>query len=259
MFMKKPSKLFLFAGDQKIEHLNCVSPEHLFSIASKARIGAFTTHLGLISKYGANYKNIEYIVKLNGKTNLVPTAQKDPLSLLLHTIEEVVQVKKELKLPIIGVGYTVYLGSEFEAHMLSQAAQIVYEAQQNDLLSILWMYPRGKAVKDERNADLIAGAAGVGASLGADFVKVNPPEINGSKDAELLKMAVASVGKTGLICSGGEKIDTNILLQRIYDQINTGGACGAAVGRNIFEREESEAIELCNEIAEIIYDGKKIN
>ena len=61
--------LFLFAADQKIEHLNsdfygenipreCNNPEHLFSIAQKGRIGAFATQLGLIAQYGKIYNNI---------------------------------------------------------------------------------------------------------------------------------------------------------------------------------------------------------
>ena len=72
----------LFAGDQKIEHLNKDfygkgiakednNPEHLFRIASKATIGGFAAQYGMITHYGRDYKNINYIVKLNSKTNLV--------------------------------------------------------------------------------------------------------------------------------------------------------------------------------------------
>lgn len=41
------------------------------------------------------------------------------------------------------------------------------------LSAVLWMYPRGKAVKDEKEPRLIARATGVAACLGSDFVKVN--------------------------------------------------------------------------------------
>ena len=71
------NNLFLFAGDQKIEHLNDdfslglgldnSNIEHLFKIASQAKIGVFAAHLGLISRYGSKYKQIPYLVKLNGK------------------------------------------------------------------------------------------------------------------------------------------------------------------------------------------------
>ena len=79
-------RLMLFAGDQKIEHLNDdfygkikvdgkeasipaddADPEHLFRIASKARIGVFAIQLGLIAKYGPSYNKVPYLVKLNSK------------------------------------------------------------------------------------------------------------------------------------------------------------------------------------------------
>jgi len=255
--------LFLFAGDQKIEHLNqdfygkgipeeCADPEHLFKIASKGRVGVFATHLGLIEHYGPDYQDINYLVKLNGKTNLVPTKQKDPVSLLLHSIEDVVCFRDQSKLNITGVGYTIYLGSEFESQMLSQAAQVVYQAHQHDLKAILWIYPRGKAVSDERDPDLLAGAAGVAASLGADFVKINPPRGQTSEQrAVFLKQAVAAAGRTGVICSGGERVDEKEFLQEISDQITIAGASGCAVGRNIHQRTLDDAVRLCGEVAKI--------
>ena len=89
-------------------------------------------------------------------------------------------------LNILAVGYTIYLGSEHEATMLHQAARIIYDAHQHGLITVLWIYPRGKAVADEKDPHLIAGATGVAACLGSDFVKVNYPKKEGyeSKDAD---------------------------------------------------------------------------
>ena len=81
-------RLMLFAGDQKIEHLNADfhgeniheddnDPEHLFRIADKAEIGVFATQLGLISMYGSDYPEVPYLVKLNSKTNLVKTINRN--------------------------------------------------------------------------------------------------------------------------------------------------------------------------------------
>src|SRR5690242_723950 len=88
---KKTDRLFLFAYDQKMEHLNkdfygpTVHPdaqncEHPFSIAHAGYIGAFATHLGLIARYGKKYPAIPYIAKLNGKTDIISTDHKDPYS-----------------------------------------------------------------------------------------------------------------------------------------------------------------------------------
>lgn len=263
-------KLFLFAGDQKIEHLNkdfygkdipkeCATPKHFFEIASKPKIGAFATQLGLIASYGQDYKNINYVVKLNSKTDLVSTKQSEPFSGLINTVDDVLCFKENSELSIVGVGYTIYLGSEYEAEMLQEASQSVFQAHENGLIAILWIYPRGKAIKDELDADLIAGAAGVAACLGADFVKVNPPEAKDSlKSAELLKQATFAAGKTKVICSGGKKIDEKSFLEQLYNQINIGGAKGCAVGRNIHQKSLDEAIEFCNKIYSVVIEGKKV-
>src|SRR4029079_14833507 len=118
-------KLFLFACDQKIEHLSLLNPHDIFTTASQGNVGALATHLGLLTQYGPQYPKINYVIKLNGKTNLVPTAQKDPFSKKLWSVEQVAQFKAQSKLPIIGVGLTVYVGSEYEADMLEAAAQVV--------------------------------------------------------------------------------------------------------------------------------------
>jgi len=258
-------RLMLLAGDQKIEHLNKdfygegispddADPEHLFRIASGARIGVFATQLGLIARYGGDYPDVSYLIKLNSKTNLVKTDQRDPLSSELHHVEQVAALRDRSGLNIRGVGYTVYLGSEFEPVMLYQAAQHIYRAHQHGLLSVLWMYPRGKAVKDERDPHLIAGAAGVAAALGSDFVKVNPPKINGSIDAALLREATLAAGRTRVVCAGGSMMDVESFLQQLYDQIHIGGTAGNATGRNIHQKDLDDAIRMCNAISAITLD-----
>jgi DhnA family fructose-bisphosphate aldolase class Ia len=184
---RKSGRLMLFAGDQKVEHLNKdfygegispddSDPEHLFRIASRANIGVFATQLGLIARYGMDYPDVPYLVKLNSKTNLLKTSMSDPLSRQWLDVQQVVDFRESSGLQILAVGYTIYLGSEYEAAMLRQAAQIVYQAHRHGLISVLWIYPRGKAVKDEKDPHLIAGATGVAACLGSDFAKVNYPE-----------------------------------------------------------------------------------
>lgn len=261
--------LMLFAGDQKVEHLNNDfygegiasednDPEHLFRIASKAKIGAFATQLGLIARYGMDYPKIPYIVKLNSKTNLVKTAQQDPQSSAWFDIRALTDFQKTSKLKIVGIGYTIYLGSEFENDMLSQAAALVQQAQTFGLLSVLWIYPRGKAVKDEKDPHLIAGAAGVAACLGTDFVKVNAPKKEGADSAEILKEAVIAAGRTKLICAGGSSADPEKFLQGLYNQIHIAGAAGNATGRNIHQKPLDEAVKFCNAISALTIDGKSV-
>ena len=252
--------LFLFAGDQKIEHLNedfygegisaeSAHPRHLFEIASNARIGAFATQLGNIARHGHEYTNVNYIVKLNSKTNLVKTKQEDPISLALNTAGEVAAFRDSSGLNIVGVGYTVYLGSEDEAKMLRQAAEAMFTAHQNGMLGVVWMYPRGAAVPNEKDANLLAGAAGVGVCLGADFIKINPPE-----DAAQLRQATLAAGNAKVICSGGKRVTQDAFLQGLKAQL-AAGTQGCATGRNIHQKPLKEAIAFCEEIAKLVLDA----
>lgn len=263
-------KLFLFAGDQKVEHLNDdfygegiasenATPDHLFNIASKAKIGVFATQLGLISRYGGDFPKIPYLVKLNSKSHLVKTSQADPVSTQWYSVEDIVYFQKQSRLDIVGVGYTIYFGSEFENEMLTQAAQIVYQAHEQGLLSVIWAYPRGKAVTDEKDVHLIAGAAGAVGCLGADFVKVNyPAKKEGVSSAEGLQEAVKAAGKTQLICAGGSSMDMEKFLQTLHDQIHISGAAGNATGRNIHQKTLDEAIKFCNAIYGITVEDKTV-
>ncbi len=264
-------KLFLFAGDQKIEHLNkdffgegvssdASNPEHLFKIASNAKIGVFATQLGLIARYARNYSHVSYLVKMNAKTDLIPVTQYDPVSMQLVSIEDVLRVRDENKLMIAGVGYTIYLGSQFEATMLQEAARLVMQAHAEGMLVVLWIYPRGKAVQDERSVDIVAGAAGVAHSLGADFVKVNPPSATGSASSEeLLKRAVIAAGNTGVICSGGASRGMKDFLRSLHAQLTIGQCAGTAVGRNIHQKDLKNAIACANAVAALIYGSASLD
>lgn len=249
-------RLMLFAGDQKVEHLNDDfhgegiapddgDPEHLFRIASRGRIGAFATQFGLVARYATAYPEIPYVVKLNSKTHLVNTLQAEPLSQQWMTVDQVAALKDENDLKVLGVGYTVYLGSENEAIMLREAAQIVHRAHNHGLLAILWMYPRGKAVPNEKDPHLVAGATGVAACLGSDFAKVNYPV--GADAPDRFREAVRAAGTTGVICSGGESLEVKPFLGRLHDQI-AAGAAGCATGRNIHQKPLDQAVQFCNAV-----------
>jgi len=266
---RKTGRLMLFAGDQKVEHLNDDfygegihpddnSPEHLFRIASRAKIGVFATQLGLIARYGMRYSDVPYLVKLNSKTNLVKTSQSDPFSQQWLDVQQVVDFRDNSGLNILAVGYTVYPGSEYEAEMLRQATQIVYNAHQYGLITVLWVYPRGKAVTDEKDPHLIAGATGVAACLGSDFVKVNYPKKEGYESAEIFKEAIQAAGSTKVICAGGSSVDVESFLKRLHDQIHVSGAAGNATGRNIHQKSLDDAIRMCNAIYAITVEGASV-
>lgn len=263
-------RLMLFAGDQKIEHLNDdffgagiaeddADPEHLFRIASKGKIGVLAAQLGLIVRYAGDYPSVPYLVKMNSKSHLVNVSQKDPVSPQLWSVEQIVDIAQDSGIKIAGVGYTIYLGSENEADMLAEAAQIINEAHFYGLVSVLWIYPRGKAVGDEKDPHLIAGAAGVAACLGSDFVKVNAPKKDGKTSPELLREAVRAAGRTKLVCAGGSTTTEEKFLSELYDQIHVGGAAGNATGRNIHQKSLDDAVKFCNAIYAITVENKSVS
>jgi len=260
----KTGKVMLFAGDQKIEHLNddfygegipeeVADPEHFFRIAEKAHIGVFASQIGLIARYGRDYKKIPYVVKINSKTNLLKEDYKDAFSNELLSVKQVVDFKEKSKLKIVGVGCTVYLGSWYTNQMLKQATQMVYQAHQEGLLAIVWMYSRGKGMKTiDNEVHLTAGGSGIALCLGADFVKVKYPYSNKPKqDAKDFQEVVQAAGRTNVICSGGAKKNNKRFLTHIHNQIHIAGTKGAAVARNIYQRPLDEAIRMANAISAI--------
>lgn len=265
---RNTGRLFLFSCDHKIEHLNkefygphinaqAMHPEHMFRIAAQGNIGAMATHLGLIARYANQYPHIPYIAKLNAKTNLIPLTQQDPQSPLLWTVDDVLTIMHiNPKIMIAGIGVTIYLGSEYESEQLAQAAQMIADAHAEGLVTIIWMYPRGKAIEQEHNPDLIAGATGVAISLGADFVKIKLPAATELlTSSQHLKIISAAAGNTKVICSGGEKVEPQEYLAQLYDQIHNGDMAGTATGRNIFQHSLTQSVALTRAIAGIVYDN----
>ncbi|MHB0915681.1 MAG: aldolase [Thermoleophilia bacterium] len=277
-------RLMLFAGDQKVEHLNSdfvgeyelgqipeddADPEHMFRVAAEATIGVYATQMGMINMYGGSYPDVAYLAKINSKTNAVKGKTMDPFSNQWLTVQDVVDVKNDSGLKIPAVGYTVYVGSTFEHEMLQQAARIINDAHKNGMLSVLWIYPRGKDIADEKDPHLIAGATGVALCLGADFVKVNYPKAEGKDSPEIFKEAVVAAGRTRVVCAGGSSTDSRQFLQQLHDQIHVSGAQGNATGRNIHQKPHDEAVRMCNAISAItladmsvddayaIYQGEK--
>lgn len=263
---KSTGRLMLFAGDQKIEHLNDDffgqdipeennDPEQLFRIASAGTIGVFAAQHGLISKYGPDYPDVPYLIKMNSRTNAVSTKEKDPVSRALCSMEDVVDLHKNGKLNVVGIGYTLYVGSEFEAEMMAEAGKCIAQAHARGLLAVIWAYPRSRFMKDPKDSHLIAGAAGVACSLGSDFVKVTLP----TQGPRALREATGAAGRTGVIVSGGDMLKPKDFLHMVHETIHYSHAAGSATGRNVHEHPLPEAIRMTNAISSIVYGNKTVD
>jgi len=240
----KKGKTLLLAYDQGLEHgptdfndLN-VDPEYIIEIARKGNFNGIVFQKGIAEKYQREIKKdkLNLIVKLNGKTNLV---RGDPISRQLCT------VKEAIKLGADGVGYTIYLGSQYESIMMQEFEKIQREAHKNNLPVIAWIYPRGKSVKGKSKAKLMAYAARTGLELGADIIKIR---YEGS--LEDLKWAVESAGKTKVVIAGGVKKNLKVLKKQVRDIIKAG-CIGLAIGRNVWQSKDP--MKITNELKKVIW------
>lgn len=260
--------LLMFAGDQRIEHLSSsfygtgitpldVSPAHLFNIASVAKVSGLATQIGLINKYGEEYSQVPFIVKLNSQSKLRKDAYGYSKGAVLASIEQVMTLKEDHKLNISAVGYTLLLGIEDEGLMMEEAATLIKEAHKSGLVFILWVYPKGPAVKDETDPLIITSAVSAASALGPDFIKINAPKESG-KNLDNLSRAVQMAGKVKIVTAGGKVAASESYLFETYKQLHIAKTYGVAIGRNLHQRNVAEAVKLADSLYDIIIDKKDI-
>lgn len=231
---KKGKALFL-AYDQGLEHGPIefndenVDPAKIIEIAKKGKFTAIIFQKGIAEKYHSEIKKsrVSLIVKLNGKTNLL---KGEPMSEQLCTVDEAINLGAS------AVGYTIFIGSEYESKMLKEFEEIESEAHKKGIPVIAWIYPRGKSIEGRSSAELMAYSARVGLEIGADIVKL---QYNGNISD--LSWAVKSAGKCKIVLSGGAKTSEKEVLQEAKDAI-AAGASGLAIGRNIWQAEDPAGI-----------------
>jgi class I fructose-bisphosphate aldolase len=221
--------LFL-AYDQGFEHGPSdfsgenADPAFILKIAASGNYDAFICHKGIAEKYYQEYRDkVPLILKLNGKTSL---HSDDPVSMAVASVEEAIE------LGATAVGYTVYVGSQHEAEMLTQFGELVHQAHEAALPVFAWMYPRGKEVPDPHDPGVIAYATRVGLEMGADVVKTYYP---GSSDQ--LKKVVKVAGKVKVVIAGGSRQQEQSYLDEVRSILGAGAA-GIAVGRNVWQADD---------------------
>mgnify|MGYP000473378203 CR=1 FL=1 len=265
------SRILLLSGDQKLEHLNTdfygpgvdgdhSDTHHLFTIAAAGHIGAFVTHVGLIAHYARQYPTIPYIAKLSGKTNIIKPDTADPYAEQLWSVDDALNIAKNSNITLCGVAITVYLGSLQESRMLKNAAQMITNAHRNGLVALVWMYPRGINIPNPRIPELTIGSAAAAVCIGADIVKINPPEIITEHEYfSTLKRAVQAAAPCKVILAGGPRTAPHAYLRTVHRAIHEGNVAGIAVARNVHQLELSAAIEMSRNLENIIYKNGSIS
>jgi class I fructose-bisphosphate aldolase len=240
-------KCLFLAYDQGLEHGPTdfndknVNPKYIIEIAKKGKYNGIVFQKGIAEKYNKEIKKskIPLIVKLNGKTNLF---KGEPIARQLCTVNEAV------KLGAKAVGYTIYVGSDYEDEMMQEFENIQREAHKQKLPVLVWIYPRGKSVKKKGRGELMVYAARIGLEIGADIIKLQ--YAGKYKD---LQWAVKSADKAKVVVAGGIKKGEKELLKQVKEMMNAG-CIGLAIGRNVWQHPKP--LEITDKIKKIIWNKR---
>ena len=267
-------KLVILPVDQGFEHGPArtfapnpagYDPRYHARLAVEAGCNAYAAPLGFIESIAHEFAGeLPLILKVNNSDSM--GGGDAPCSALTSSVEDAV------RLGCSAIGFTIYPGSELRNEMYEQIRDLSADARAAGLPTVMWAYARGNmSKKGETALDVIAYCAQVACQLGAHIVKVKPPtehiEYDVSKPlyeniphgtlAQRIEHIVQSAfnGKRIVIFSGGAAKGTDAVLADIQ-AIHDGGGFGSIVGRNAFQREHGESIELLHTIQDI-HTGKK--
>ena len=263
-------KLVILPVDQGFEHGPARSfapnpegydPAYFPSLAVEAGCNAYAAPIGFIESIAREYAGrLPLILKLNSSDSLGGPEQ--PESAMTGSVQEA------LRLGCSAIGFTIYPGSENRNEMYGQISDLIGEAREVGLPTVLWSYPRGgKLSKDGETAlDVVAYAAHIACQLGAHIVKVKPPTAHIEQDearksyekvpkdtlADRIRHVVQACfnGKRIVIFSGGAAKGTDAVLEELR-QIHKGGGFGTIMGRNSFQRSRADGAALLKSATQI--------
>lgn len=266
-------KLVILPVDQGFEHGPARSfvpnppaydPHYHFQFAIDAGMSAYAAPLGFLEAGAADFAGqVPLILKLNNNDLL--HSEQDPLG------AQTASVADALRLGCVGIGYTIYPGAALRRLQYEQLRELTLAAKTAGLLVVVWSYARGGELSKsgETSLDVIAYAAHIAAQLGAHIIKVKLPTDLIEQDAarkvyeqydvpratltERVRHVVQSAfnARRIMIFSGGEKKNNDLVLLSEIRAIRDGGGFGSIIGRNVFQRERSAALNLVDQIMQI--------
>ncbi len=278
--------LSIFPVDQGIEHSagasfaknpNYFDPEYIVKLAVEAGCSAVTSTFGALGMHSRKYAHkIPFIVKLNHNETL---SYPNKFDQVMFT-----QVERAWNMGAIGVGATVYFGSEESTRQIQEVTAAFAKAHELGMFTILWCYTRNSAFKKDgidyhTSADLSGQANYMGVTIEADIIKQKLPTVNGGYKAlnsgstsygklddrmytdlssdnpiDLTKYQVANcyLGKIPLINSGGasgqndlqEAVETAVINKR-------AGGSGLILGRKAFQKKFEDGVKLLNAVQDV--------
>ncbi len=269
-------KMVILPVDQGFEHgpgrsfaMNppAYDPRYHFELALEAGCSGYAAPLGFLEAGAREFAGeVPLILKLNNHDVLLE--ERDPAQAITGSVQDAV------RLGCVGIGYTIYPGSEHRFEMYSQLRALAEEAKRAGLVVVVWSYPRGSGLSKEGETaiDVTAYAAHIAAQLGAHIVKVKLPTAHLEQSAarkvyekegvplgtlaERVRHVVASAfdGRRVVIFSGGAADTDDSVFEQVR-AIRDGGGFGSIIGRNSFQRKKPDALKFLRTVIDL-YAGR---
>ena len=271
--------------DQGIEHSGGASfarnpayfdPKNLVELAIEGGCNAVATTLGVLGMVGRRYAHrIPFIAKLNHNELLTYPSQYDQIMFG--------SPREAYDLGAVGVGATIYFGSEHATRQIQEVSEAFQEAHELGMFTVLWCYLRNNAFKKDGvdyslSADLTGQANHLGVTIEADIIKQKQAENNGGYTAlnfgrtdplvydqlttdnpiDLTRWQLVNcyMGRIPLINSGGESKGDTDLAQAVRTAVinKRAGGAGLISGRKAFQRPTPDGVALLHAIQDIYLD-----
>ena len=268
--------------DQGIEHSAGASfapnpayfdPENIVKLAIEGGCNAVASTLGVLGATARKYAHkIPFILKFNHNEFISYPNSYDQIRFA--------SVKQAFDMGALGVGATIYFGSEESKRQLQEVGAMFQEAHERGMFTVLWCYLRNSAFKTKDvdyhlAADLTGQANHLGVTIEADIIKQKMPENNGGYNAinfgkthkavysqlssdnpiDLTRYQVANcyMGRAGLINSGGASAGESDLKEAVKTAVinKRAGGMGLISGRKAFQRPVAEGVRLLNAIQDV--------
>ncbi|HWC75810.1 MAG TPA: class I fructose-bisphosphate aldolase [Blastocatellia bacterium] len=273
--------LSILPVDQGIEHSAGASfapnpeyfdPENIVRLAIEGGCNAVATTLGVLGSVARKYAHrIPFILKFNHNEFISYPNSFDQISFA--------SVEQAFDQGCIGVGATIYFGSEESKRQIQEITQAFQHAHELGMFCVLWCYLRNSAFKTKEAdyhaaADLTGQANHLGVTIEADIIKQKLPENNGGYNAinfgktskkvyselttdhpiDLTRYQVVNcyMGRAGLINSGGASGENDIQQAVRTAVINKrAGGTGLISGRKAFQKPMPEGVKILNAIQDV--------
>lgn len=233
----KDGKAVVFAFDHGVEHgPSDFPPEHvdprvIISKVVEAGVDAIMMLPGMARVTWDIWANkTALIIKITSKTNLRPREHR-LLQSLFGYVEEAVALGAD------AVAATVYWGSQYEDQMLERWFAIRNAAETYGLPCLQLAYPRGPAIPNRYDVQIVRYGARAAVESGADLIKTYY-----TGNVETFNEVVKAASGVPVLMSGGPKREKEIeFLRDVWNTIQAGGK-GVVVGRNVFQHRNPQGV-----------------